>query len=63
MGIDSAPGAVAALRTGPAAGAFRLGQDAIDLLDRHGHPVPLTLLRRLLMLLLPAVTASRARRC
>ena len=34
------------LRSGPAAGAFRLGQDAIDLLDRHGHPVPLELLRR-----------------
>jgi tetratricopeptide (TPR) repeat protein len=42
----SAPGAVTALRSGPAAGAFRLGQDAIELLDRHGQPVPLQLLRQ-----------------
>ena len=41
-----APGAVAALRSGPAAEAFRLGQDAIGLLDRHGQPVPLDLLRQ-----------------
>ncbi len=42
----SAPGAVAALRSGPAAEAFRLGQEAISLLDRHHQPVPLQLLRR-----------------
>ena len=42
----SAVGAVAALRTGPAAGAFKFGQDAVGLLDRHGRPVPLDLLRR-----------------
>ncbi|HEV3293370.1 MAG TPA: CHAT domain-containing protein, partial [Streptosporangiaceae bacterium] len=41
-----APGAVTALRAGPAAGAARLGQDAIHLLDRHGQLVPLELLRR-----------------
>ena len=41
-----APGAVASLRDGPAAGAFRLGLDAIGLLDRHGRPVPLELLRQ-----------------
>ena len=41
-----APGAVAALRSGPAADAVRLGQDAIGLLDRHGHTVPLDLLRQ-----------------
>ena len=41
-----APGAVTALRAGPAAAAARLGQDAIDLLDRHAQPVPLDLLRR-----------------
>ena len=41
-----APGAVTSLRDGRAAGAFRLGQDAIGLLDRHGRPVPLGLLRR-----------------
>ena len=40
------PGAVTALRAGPAADAFRLGQDAIELLDRHGRAVPLDLLRR-----------------
>jgi len=38
--------AVGALRSGPAADAFRLGQDAIGLLDRHSHPVPLFLLRQ-----------------
>jgi tetratricopeptide (TPR) repeat protein len=37
--------AVAALRDGPAAEAFRLGQDAVGLLDRHGRVVPLSLLR------------------
>jgi len=37
--------AVVALRSGPAADAFRLGQDAIGLLDRHGRAVPLDLLR------------------
>ena len=31
-----APGAVTALRAGPAADAYRLGQDAIGLLERHG---------------------------
>jgi hypothetical protein len=41
-----APAAVTALRTGPAADAYRLGQDAIALLDRHGQGVPLNLLRR-----------------
>ena len=41
-----APGAVTSLLDGPAAGAFRLGQDAIGLLDRHGMPVPLELLRQ-----------------
>ena len=41
-----AAGAVSALRRGPAADAFRLGQDAIGLLDRHGRAVPLDLLRR-----------------
>ena len=41
-----APGAVAALRRGPAADAFRLGQDAVELLDRHRRTVPLTLLRQ-----------------
>ena len=40
------PGAVAALRAGPAAEAFRLGQDAVGLLDRHSQAVPLNLLRR-----------------
>jgi tetratricopeptide (TPR) repeat protein len=42
----SAPGAVAALRSGPAAAASQLGQDAISLLDQHHHPVPLELLRQ-----------------
>ena len=41
-----APSAVASLRDGPAATAFRLGRDAISLLDRHHQPVPLTLLRQ-----------------
>ncbi len=41
-----AAGAVAGLRGGPASAAQRIGQDAIALLDRHDHPVPLTLLRR-----------------
>jgi tetratricopeptide (TPR) repeat protein len=40
-----APRAVVALRRGPAADAFRFSQDAIELLDRHGQPVPLILLR------------------
>ena len=34
------------LRSGPAADAFKLGQDAIELLDRHAHKVPLDLLRK-----------------
>ncbi|MEU4475258.1 CHAT domain-containing protein, partial [Micromonospora sp. NPDC023888] len=38
--------AVQALRSGPAADAFRLGQEAIALLDRHQHPVPVLLIRR-----------------
>ncbi|MDQ2883671.1 MAG: tetratricopeptide repeat protein [Actinomycetota bacterium] len=38
-------GAVHELRRGPAADAFRLGQDAIELLDRHSGAVPLGLLR------------------
>jgi tetratricopeptide (TPR) repeat protein len=38
--------AVAALRSGPAVDAFRLGQDAIELLDRHSCVVPLFLLRQ-----------------
>ena len=42
----SAPGAVTALRSGPADDAFRLGQDAVELLDRHGRTVPLDLLRQ-----------------
>jgi len=37
---------VTALRTGPAATAFQLGQNSITLLDRHGQPVPLNLLRQ-----------------
>ena len=41
-----APAAVTALRAGPAADAYRLGQDAIGLLDRHGQAVPLNLLRQ-----------------
>jgi tetratricopeptide (TPR) repeat protein len=40
-----AASAVRQLRSGPAADAFRLGQDAIELLDRHRHAVPLGLLR------------------
>jgi tetratricopeptide (TPR) repeat protein len=40
-----APGAVSALRAGPAAAAFRLGRAAVGLLDRHGRAVPLALLR------------------
>ncbi|MBO3743034.1 CHAT domain-containing protein [Actinoplanes flavus] len=43
---DCAPGAVTALRSGPAVHAFRLGEEAITLLDRHRAPVPLLLLRR-----------------
>jgi tetratricopeptide (TPR) repeat protein len=42
---STAAGAVTALRSGPAAEAFRLGQEALALLDRHGRPVPLSLLR------------------
>lgn len=34
------------MRSGPAAEAFQLGQDAIRLLDQHHQPVPLELLRR-----------------
>ncbi|MFC4071740.1 tetratricopeptide repeat protein [Actinoplanes subglobosus] len=38
--------AVHALRSGPAVNAFRLGHEAIGLLDRHYRPVPAILLRR-----------------
>ena len=41
-----AAGAVTSLRSGPAAQAYRLGQDAINLLDRHSQAVPLSLLRQ-----------------
>ena len=41
-----AAGGVSALRSGPAAEAARFGQEAIGLLDRHGHVVPLVLLRQ-----------------
>ena len=40
-----ASGAVSQLRTGSAADASAVGNDAIALLDRHHHPVPLELLR------------------
>lgn len=46
VAVTCAPGTVTALRGGPTAGAARLGQDAIDLLDRHGQAVPLALLRQ-----------------
>ncbi|MBW6439300.1 CHAT domain-containing protein [Actinoplanes hulinensis] len=42
---DCAPGAVEALRSGSAVDAFRLGEEAITLLDGHQVPVPLLLLR------------------
>ena len=58
-----AAGAVGRSARGPAAEAFRLGQDAIELLDRHGQPVPLDLLRRTAMPPSPAATARRARPC
>jgi tetratricopeptide (TPR) repeat protein len=38
--------AVQVLRSGPAAAALRLGQDAIALLDRHGQVAPILLLRQ-----------------
>jgi hypothetical protein len=41
-----AAGAVRSLRAGRAVDALRLGQDAIALLDRHGHLVPVDLLRQ-----------------
>jgi hypothetical protein len=56
-----AAGAVHQLRSGPAADAFRLGQDAIELLDRHSRAVPLVLLERLLLRPSPAATVTRAR--
>ena len=40
-----AAGAVHQLRSGPAATALQLGQDAVDLLDRHRRTMPLGLLR------------------
>ncbi|WP_265296472.1 tetratricopeptide repeat protein [Streptomyces sp. SHP 1-2] len=42
---DCTATAVHALRQGPASDAAELGHHAIALLDRHHHPVPLTLLR------------------
>ena len=42
---DCAAGAVFALRQGPASTAAKLGHDAVALLDRHQHRVPVTLLR------------------
>jgi len=41
-----AAGGVSALRSGPAAEAARLAQEAIGLLERHGQVVPLLLLRQ-----------------
>ena len=46
MAAACGAGAVAALRTGPAAAASKLGQEVIGLLDSRGHPVPLVLLRQ-----------------
>nr|WP_244883503.1 CHAT domain-containing protein [Streptomyces zhihengii] len=43
-----ATGAVSALRQGPAAIAAELGRQAITLLDRHDHEVPVPLLRAVL---------------
>ena len=43
---ECAARAVMALRSGPAASSFLLGQQAIELLDRHGHAVPVFLLRQ-----------------
>ncbi|GIE40872.1 SAV_2336 N-terminal domain-related protein [Actinoplanes lobatus] len=43
---DCATGAMEALWSGPAVDAFRLGQEAIALLDRHQVPLSLLLLRR-----------------
>ncbi|GGN33850.1 tetratricopeptide (TPR) repeat protein [Actinoplanes campanulatus] len=40
-----AANAIHVLRTGPAVEAFEFGEAAIDLLDRHRHPVPVNLLR------------------
>ncbi|MCX3286230.1 CHAT domain-containing protein [Streptomyces sp. NEAU-H22] len=42
---DCAIAAVHALRQGPASTAAELGRDAITLLDRHDHEVPVNLLR------------------
>ncbi|MFJ4557774.1 CHAT domain-containing protein [Streptomyces massasporeus] len=42
---DCATAAVHALRQGPASTAAELGSDAITLLDRHNHEVPVNLLR------------------
>ncbi|SHM48262.1 CHAT domain-containing protein, partial [Actinacidiphila paucisporea] len=42
---DCAAAAVTALRQGPASTAAELGHQAITLLDRHHHEVPVTLLR------------------
>ncbi|MBW6437195.1 tetratricopeptide repeat protein [Actinoplanes hulinensis] len=41
-----AAGAVQALRAGPAVAAFHIGEESIALIDRHRHPVPILLLRR-----------------
>ncbi|MFD7417709.1 CHAT domain-containing protein, partial [Kitasatospora purpeofusca] len=56
---DCAAAAVAALRRGPASAAAALGHHAIALLDRHHHPVPLTLLR---VVALAAVTRGEGER-
>ncbi|MER7488306.1 CHAT domain-containing protein, partial [Streptomyces sp. NPDC126497] len=42
---DCAAAAVSALRQGPASTAAELGHQAVALLDRHSHEVPVTLLR------------------
>jgi hypothetical protein len=58
-----ARGAVAALRAGPAAEAFRAGQDAVGLLDRHGRAVPLGLLREAADAAIASGDGEGARRC
>ncbi|MFF9581665.1 CHAT domain-containing protein [Streptomyces achromogenes] len=42
---DCAAAAVSALRQGPASTAAELGHQAVTLLDRHNHGIPVTLLR------------------
>ena len=41
----AAAGAVGDFLSGPAGDRYKLGRRAIDVLDRHHHPVPLALLR------------------